>query len=201
MYTPKHYKNENIDEAIAFIERFNFGIMVTSESANPIATHLPFVVSKNGDNIILTSHFAKANEQAINIEDKEILTIFSEPHAYVSPKYYDKKQNVPTWNYLAVHTYGNAKIIDNEKEIFLVLKQMISNFDVAYLNQWNDLPYNYKSKMANGIIAFKITIDEIQFKEKLSQNKTKKERKRISSEFSKSSNLNENRIAEYMDKN
>lgn len=200
MYTPKHYKNENIEEAIQFIERFNFGVMVSSESDKPIGTHLPFVISKVNDKIILTSHFAKANEQAINIEGKEILTIFSEPHAYISPKFYDKKQNVPTWNYLAVHAYGKIEIIENEKDVFLVLEQMISNFDSAYLEQWNNLSYDYKSKMAKGIIAFKITVDEIQFKEKLSQNKTQKERKRIISDFSERSNVNENSIAEYMDK-
>lgn len=70
MYTLKHYKNENIDEAIQFIERFNFGVIVSSESDKPIATHLPFVISKVNDKIILTSHFAKANEQAIGKEGK-----------------------------------------------------------------------------------------------------------------------------------
>ncbi len=201
MYTPKHYRNENIDKAIQFMERFNFGVMVSSESDKPVATHLPFVISKVNDKIILTSHFAKANEQAIKIEEKEILTIFSEPHAYISPKFYDKKQNVPTWNYLAVHTYGKVKIIRNEEAIFQILEQMISNFDSSYLEQWNELSYNYKSKMAKGIIAFEIVVEEIQFKEKLSQNKTQKERNRIVSAFTQSSNANENSIAEFMDKN
>ena len=49
MYTPKHYKNENINDAIAFIERFNFGVMISTKSDKPIATHLPFVVSKNNN--------------------------------------------------------------------------------------------------------------------------------------------------------
>ncbi|MDW3209080.1 MAG: FMN-binding negative transcriptional regulator [Reichenbachiella sp.] len=201
MYTPKHYKNENIDEAIQFMERFNFGVMVSSDSDKPIATHLPFVISKVNDKIILTSHFAKTNEQTINIEEKEILTIFSEPHAYISPKFYDKKQNVPTWNYLAVHAYGKIEIIDNEKDVFFVLEHMISNFDSSYIEQWNDLTYDYKSKMVKGIVAFQIIVSEIQFKEKLSQNKTEKERKRIISDFAKSSSPNENCIAEYMNNN
>ncbi|GER57901.1 protease synthase and sporulation protein PAI 2 [Patiriisocius marinus] len=201
MFTPNHYKNENIDDAIAFIERFNFGVMISAKSNKPIATHLPFIITKKDDNIVLASHFAKANEQTINIEENIILTIFSEPHAYISPKYYDNKQNVPTWNYIAVHTYGKVEIVEDEKEVFLILEQMISNFDSAYLKQWNDLSYDYKSKMARGIIAFRITIDEIQFKEKLSQNKTEKERKRIISDFSKSNSFHEKTIAEFMDKN
>ena len=92
------------------------------------------MITKKNDKIILTSHFAKANEQTINVQDKEILIIFSEPHAYISPKYYDKKQNVPTWNYLTVHTYGKVEIITFEKEVFLVLEQMISSFDKNLLS-------------------------------------------------------------------
>lgn len=201
MYTPKHYKNPNIDQALEFMKCFNFGTIITSEADRPIATHLPFIISKRENQIIITSHFAKANEQATLFETKNILTIFSEPHAYISPKFYDKKQNVPTWNYVSVHAYGTAKIIDEEKEVFHVLEQMINSFESDYLKQWHELPISYKSRMAKGITAFEITVNELQFKEKLSQNKTAVERKRIIDEFSESDSLNEKLIAKYMSKN
>lgn len=201
MYTPKHYNNTNTDQALGFMKRFNFGTIITSDAEKPIATHLPFVISKEGGKIILTSHFAKANEQANRFETKKILTIFSEPHAYISPKFYDKKQNVPTWNYVSVHAYGTAKIIDEEKEVFRILEQMINSFESDYLKQWHELPVSYKSRMAKGIIAFEIAVNELQFKEKLSQNKTETERKRIVNQFSDSENTNEKLIAKYMSKN
>lgn len=201
MYTPKHYNNTNTDEALEFMKRFNFGTIITSEADKPIATHLPFVISKRENQIILTSHFAKANEQATLFETKNILTIFSEPHAYISPKFYDKKQNVPTWNYVSVHAYGTAKIIDAEKDVYGVLEQMIMSFESDYLKQWHQLPASYKSRMAKGIIAFEITVNELQFKEKLSQNKKESERKRIVEKFSESDIANEKLIAKYMSKN
>lgn len=201
MYTPKHYNNTNIDQALEFMKCFNFGTIITSEADRPRATHLPFVISKRDNQIIITTHFAKANEQATLFETKNILTIFSEPHAYVSPKFYDKKQNVPTWNYVSVHAYGRAKIIDEEKEVFRVLEQMINSFESDYLKQWHELPISYKSRMAKGIIAFEIAVNELQFKEKLSQNKTETERKRIVNQFSESENTNEKLIAKYMSKN
>ena len=201
MYIPKHYENKDIDKAVKFMQTFNFATIVTSEMEKPTASHLPFVITKRNDKIILASHFSKANQQNLDFDKKNILTIFSEPHAYVSPKHYDKKQNVPTWNYVSVHVYGKAKIIVNEIAVFKMLEQMIATFEKEYLNQWNELDISYKSKMANGITAFEITVEEIQFKEKLSQNKTKSERKNIITELAKSENANENLVAKYMAEN
>jgi predicted FMN-binding regulatory protein PaiB len=42
--------------------------------------------------IILTSHFSKSNNHSKKIQFEEILVIFTEPHAYISPKLYDKKK-------------------------------------------------------------------------------------------------------------
>ena len=200
MYIPNYYNNTDINEAISFMQRFNFATIITSDNGKPIATHLPFVISKRNDNIILTSHFAKANHQAEDFQTKKILTIFTEPHAYISPKFYTKKENVPTWNYLAVHTYGTAKIIEKEADVFRVLEEMIENFEAAYKKQWDELSFQYKSRMAKGIVAFEIEVDELQFSKKLSQNKTAVEKEKIIDNFSSSQNENEKVIAELMDK-
>src|SRR3546814_4672540 len=97
-------KNEIVD----FMKRFSFATIITAKDSFPIATHLPFLVSVRGDNITLTSHFAKANEHWRDIQNNKVLVIFSEPHAYISPKHYDKELNVPTWNYISVHAYGQG---------------------------------------------------------------------------------------------
>ena len=198
MYIPKHYKNENDHEAISFMQKFSFATMVTAKDGVPNATHLPFVVSKRGDEIVLTSHFARANPQAINLTDKSILTIFSEPHAYVSPSHYDKKLNVPTWNYMSVHAYGKAKLIEEEQAVFGVLEDMINSFESEYMKQWKELPAEYKSKMARGIVAFEIVVADLQFKEKLSQNKSASERSRITETFARSADKNERELASFM---
>jgi transcriptional regulator len=200
MYIPKHYLNENTAEAIEFMQKFNFASIITSKQDKPVATHIPFVVSKRKDKIILTSHFSKANSQGIYLESKNALVIFSEVHAYISTKFYDKKENVPTWNYVAVHAYGTPKIIDKEKDVLQVLKQMINSIDPDYFAQWESLEMAYKSRMIKGIIAFEIEVDEIQFKEKLSQNKTESEINRIREQFLKSDLPNERIIARYMNK-
>lgn len=198
MYIPKIFNNDDITNAISFMKKFSFGTIITSDNGKPIATHLPFVITERNDEIILTSHFAKANSHSKKMQQKEVLVIFTEPHAYISPKLYDKKENVPTWNYISVHTYGTAKILESNTEIINVLEQMIKSYDTEYLNQWNELSKDYKAKMVKGIVAFEIRINELQFKEKLSQNKSENEQNKIINNLAKSESGNEVLLAEYM---
>ena len=198
MYIPKIFNNDDITNVISFMKKFSFGTIITSDNGKPIATHLPFVITERNDEIILTSHFAKANSHSKKMQQKEVLVIFTEPHAYISPKLYDKKENVPTWNYISVHTYGTAKILESNTEIINVLEQMIKSYDTEYLNQWNELSKDYKAKMVKGIVALEIRINELQFKEKLSQNKSENEQNKIINNLAKSESGNEVLLAEYM---
>ena len=198
MYIPKHYLTENEDEIIMFMQEYSFATIISLTNDKPYGTHLPFVIEKREDKIILTSHFAKANDQWKNIETKTVLVIFSEPHAYISPRYYEKQQNVPTWNYMSVHAYGQSKIITDQKFSFEILEKMIATYDPEYKNQWDSLPQGYKTGMLNGIVPFEITVTELQGKKKLSQNKTANERQNIIQAFEKGTNSNEQIIAKLM---
>lgn len=200
MYIPKHYLATDRAEIVAFMKQYSFATIVTVKDNLQTATHLPFVVTEEDDKIILTSHFAKANQQWREIIENKVLIIFTEPHAYISPKHYDKDLNVPTWNYISIHTYGQGQIItDNEKTV-KVLEKMIDNYEADYRKQWDGLPADYKHKMLNGIVAFEIVVTDLQAKKKLSQNKTEAERARIIETFSKSENENEKQIADFMKK-
>lgn len=201
MYIPKHYLNTDKEEIINFIKTYSFATIITVKDNFQTATHLPFVVTEKNNELVLTSHFAKANEQWKEITNNQVLVIFTEPHAYISPKHYESKMNVPTWNYVAIHLYGKGKIISEQKESFEVLEIMINHFEKDYLKQWESLSLEYKNKMLKGIVTFEIAITEIQAKKKLSQNKTELERKNIISAFENSNNENEKVLAEMMKKN
>lgn len=198
MYIPKHYMGNDRDRTIAFMKQFNFGCIITSINGVPQATHLPFVVEERDENLFIISHFSKANEQCRHLLTNEHLVIFSEPHAYISPKHYDRRENVPTWNYVAVHAYGKAKIIDEKKASIAVLESMIASFEPDYKKQWDALEDRYKTKMLNGIVAFEISVTKLESKEKLSQNKKENERQSIIDALSKSQHANEKAIADYM---
>ncbi|MFH4965493.1 FMN-binding negative transcriptional regulator [Gaetbulibacter sp. M235] len=201
MYIPKHYLESDKEEIINFIKTYSFATIITVEDNFQTATHLPFVVTQTENEIILTAHFAKANSQWTEILNNKVLVIFSEPHAYISPKYYNSKMNVPTWNYVSVHLYGTGKIITEQEQSLDLMEKMIVNFEEDYKTQWDSLPIEYKTRMLKGVVVFQITVTDIQAKKKLSQNKEKSERQRIISVFEKSNDNNEKSIAELIKKN
>jgi transcriptional regulator len=200
MYIPKINLLDDKQEAIAFMQRYSFATIVTVKEGIPTATHLPFVVSLRDDEIILTSHFAKANPQADELLDGNPMVIFAEPHAYISPKHYESHQSVPTWNYIAVHAYGKATLIEGIKEKAQLLEQTIRFYEDDYLKQWNNLSDDYKLKMMKGIVGFEIVVTGLQGKKKLSQNRSEIEKERIRNDLDKSDGSAAKAIAEYMRK-
>lgn len=198
MYIPSHFKFENEIDKVTFMKRYSFGTIITVKDDLPIATKLPFFIDDSSDRLKLISHFAVANEQAKYIEDKPSLIIFSEPHAYISPTHYDKRESVPTWDYISVHAYGTAKIITEEPLKLEALEQMIRFYEKSYMQQWQDLPAKFKTGMMRGIIAFELEITDLQGQKKLSQNKSEIEIKRITDHLENSNNTVEKELAEFM---
>ncbi len=185
---------------LAFMAANSFALLIT-EGSELKATHLPFVVQKNGDKIRLVSHMAKANPQWKEFNgDKELLVVFHGPHAYISPTLYEKKENVPTWNYLAVHAYGKVKLISDEAAVKELLGTMINTYEKTWLKEYKELPADYLDKMVKGIVAFEIEVTRLQGKSKLSQNKTANEKQNIITSLEKSADGQAQELAKQMKK-
>jgi transcriptional regulator len=200
MYIPHFNAFTDGQEIIAFMRRYSFATIVTAVNGVPEATHLPFLVKEENGEVYLLSHFAKANPQSAQIINNTSLVIFTEPHAYISPQNYEKEENVPTWNYIAVHAYGKAVILEGEHKKSELLKHTIEYYDAGYLQQWDNLTDQYKSKMMKGIVAFEIEVTDLQAKNKLSQNRSEIEKENIIHSLGQSSDTNEKEIAAYMAK-
>ncbi len=186
------------NEVFSFMQHYSFATIVTVRNNLQTAAHLPFTIRKRKDAIVLTAHFAKANPQWQEVTCNKVLVIFAEPHAYISPRHYEKDLTVPTWNYLAVHAYGQGKLLLKEEEALNALEEMIITFEADYLAQWNRLPNEFKLKMLNGIVVFEVEVSELQASKKLSQNKSETERQRISDALAASSTDAEKHIGMYM---
>jgi len=124
--------------------------------------------------------------------------IFNEPHAYISPKHYDKEESVPTWDYVAVHAYGTATLIQEEGAKLRVLEETIRFYEPSYLAQWNSLSDKYRTGMLRGMVAFEIEITDLQGQKKVSQNKNAEERKRIAEALAQSDIGVERDLATYI---
>ncbi|MGV3538992.1 MAG: FMN-binding negative transcriptional regulator [Rufibacter sp.] len=186
MYIPPHYRQEDLEKQLAFMRQYPFATLVSQKEGRPFASHLPFVTEVVDGQVLLLSHMARNNPQWQDLQDQEVLVIFQEPHAYISPTLYNKTLNVPTWNYTAVHAYGALQTVEEPQAVFALLEKMMQTYEPAYQAQWQQLPGHYKEGMARGIVAFEIVVTEIQAKEKLSQNRTIEERVRISESLKES---------------
>jgi len=200
MYIPPYYREEDGQKLIEFMQAHNFANLVSCAGNVPIATHLPFVIEQRENKLFLVSHMAKANPQWQSFAQGELLIIFQGPHAYISPTHYEKQQNVPTWNYIAVHAYGRARIIEKEEEVLGLMERTIHNFEKEFYDQWKTLDPGYVSGMLKAIVAFEIEVTKLDGKYKLSQNKTKDEQQHIIDTFDKSDDSTIKEIAEEMKK-
>ena len=157
-----------------------FAILISSTEEEPFATHLPMFVSETDDNLVLRGHVAKANPHWRHLEQNpNCLTIFHGPHAYVSPSNYTSRENVPTWNYGAVHVYGKARVFASPDDLQGVLNQLIGTFEPAYADQWATFSDTYRERMLSHIVGFEIAVTKIEAKFKLSQNRTKEEQANV----------------------
>lgn len=198
MYIPSTNAMPDRQESLDFMRRFSFATLISTKQGTPTATHLPFVVEDREGTLVLISHFARANDHWKHVENQTVLVIFSEPHAYISTKNYDKVLNVPTWNYLAVHAYGKVELMDDYGKTIGVLEKTIETYESGYKAHWDDFSEEYKERMAKGIVAFELTVTDLQAKKKLSQNRTETEKQRIIETLAHSQDTNEKLVGEYM---
>lgn len=203
MYIPAHFKETDYKKIISFIKEFNFGILASTNSDNKvIATHIPFIINEKENGFTIKTHIAKANQQWKSFTDsKEVLAIFSEPHAYISPKNYIKNESVPTWNYMAVHVYGIPKLLESFDERLALIEETINEFEPEFMQKWKALPDKYRNGLLNGIVAFEVEVKSIEAKSKLSQNRMPEERENIINSLSQSGDPGKVKISELMKNN
>ncbi|MGB6478036.1 MAG: FMN-binding negative transcriptional regulator [Candidatus Sulfotelmatobacter sp.] len=176
MYIPEYFRVRDHEDAIKFMRANPFAILISSTESGPFATHLPiFVRAENGEEkIILRGHVAKANPHWRYLEQQpQCLTIFHGPHSYISPSNYTARESVPTWNYGAVHLYGNAQVFSSPEALQGILHELIHTFEPAYASQWASLDEAYRERMLRQIVGFEIEVTKMEAKFKLGQNRAR----------------------------
>lgn len=180
MYIPEHFRVEDRATALAFMRANPFAILVSTTNEGPFATHVPVVVRETGDHLTVRGHVAKANPHWRYLEEQTpCLMIFHGPHSYISPSNYVTHENVPTWNYGAVHVYGKASTYSAPGDLLSILEDLIPTFEAAYSEQWGSLSEAYRSRMLSHIVGFEIAVTKVEAKMKLSQNRTRQEQQNV----------------------
>lgn len=187
VYLPPVFTEARREVLIAHIERYDFGLLVSHGPAGLVASHIPFLIERQGDELHLVGHLARPNPQVAELAKfdgaarGEVLTIFNGPHAYISPGWYAGGPAVPTWNYIDVHAYGTLRLIEDDAWLRLALRRLSDRHEARSKEPWRmqDLPERYTAGMVKGIIGLDIAVTRLEGKYKLSQNRPAVDRPRI----------------------
>jgi transcriptional regulator len=176
LYIPEHFRVRHPEDAIAFMRANPFAILISTTEDGPFATHLPLFAREHGETLTLRGHVAKANPHWRYLEQqRQCLTIFHGAHAYISPSNYSARESVPTWNYAAVHLYGNARLFTSPQDLDQMLHELIQTFEPAYRPQWEGMGPAFRENMLRQIVGFEIVATKIEGKFKLSQNRSRED--------------------------
>ena len=186
MYSPPYNRPENRTELLEFMRANDFPVLITGTGGALHASHLPVTVHDDGRQIVIDMHMAKNNPQWKEFFDDEVLVIFSGPHAYVSPRWYEEQERVPTWNYAAVHAYGMPKIIPERPHKLASQRRLVESLDPQWLPKFDALRREYVEQMLDGIVNFSVAVTRLEARWKLSQNRSRREMELIAAELDKS---------------
>jgi transcriptional regulator len=169
MYIPSYFQIEDIKVAYDIIKEHSFATLFSQQNGAPFATHLPLILDK--ENKYLYGHFARPNPQWKDISNQIVLAVFQGPHCYISPSWYETNTAVPTWNYVTVHVYGKVELTEDEQELMDSLHEMVLKYEASDSSyRLQDVNAEFLAGMSKGIQGFKIKINKVEGKAKLSQN-------------------------------
>lgn len=178
MYVPSSFAEHDPETLFAFMEAYPLGALVTTSPTGQLfATHLPLVVDRTaGPNGTLRGHLARANPQSREGAG-EALIIFTGPETYITPEWYETKQQtgrvVPTWNYVAVHAYATLRLRDDRAFLRPHLEELTKRHEGGRPDPWHvsDAPPDYVEQQMKAIIGVELTIQRLEGKWKMSQNR------------------------------
>lgn len=197
MYIPKQYQLKDEQKIQRIINEYSFATVVSIHQGVPAATHLPLYLSD--DMKFLYGHFSRANPQWKDILDQQVLAIFNGPHSYISSSWYETKDSVPTWNYMAVHVNGLVELMEDEEEIRVALRHLVEKYEAPNSSYDVDVAdSNYMNSLLKGIVPFKIRISSIDAAAKLSQGHSKERQALVIDELLKRNDGFDEEIAKLM---
>ncbi len=195
MYSPSYNRIEDRAELLAFMRANNFPILVTGTGGVLHASHLPVTVHEQGGQLVIDMHMAKNNPQWQEFLDDEVMVIFTGPHAYVSPRWYEHEERVPTWNYAAVHAYGVPRINTQRNDKRQSQRRLTESLDPQWLAKFDALRAEYLDGMLENIVNFSIPVARLETRWKLSQNRGRREMELIAAQLEKSTDAAERALA------
>jgi transcriptional regulator len=200
MYLPRHFEQADLPTLHEFIEQHSFGLLISPDGDRTQASHLPLLLDRAAGSCgELIGHMARANPQWEQADGNTVLAVFSGPHAYISPTWYEADNVVPTWNYAAVHAYGRFQAIHDSGELLGIVLRYVETYERNMPRPWRPGgSEQFLERLVQHIVGFRIPIERIEGKWKLSQNHPRERREKVIHALGEQGDENSQKIASLM---
>ncbi|QHQ36690.1 FMN-binding negative transcriptional regulator [Algicella marina] len=173
MHPNPAYRRTGEDRSLAFAGERGFGILTVNGPDAPLAAHIPFDLTADGK--MLEAHLVRSNPIWRALETPlPARMIVSGADGYISPDWYAAEDQVPTWNYVAVHLTGTVRRLDAD-ELTAHLARLSARFEDRLLPKkpWTlyKMSDEVMARFLRMIAPVRLEIDNIDSTWKLNQNK------------------------------
>jgi transcriptional regulator len=199
MHVPPYFKPQNIEQVEDFLKKNTFAALVSMVKGKLWATHIPMMLGKNqAGEQVLWAHVSKGNPQWKEIaEQEEVMAIFQGPHTFITSDWYDH-QNVSTWNYVAVHVYGKARLLEND-DLRATVRHLVEHYEAPHSKGHIDnLDEKYVNQQFRGIMGIELKVERIEAAFKMSQNRDENNYENIIEKLEERNENDDKRVAETM---
>jgi len=179
MYQPPHFREERLEVQHALIRAHPLGLLISSGEDGPLANPVPFLLdAEAAPKGVLRAHLARANRQWQALAAGEpALAVFQGVDTYVTPSWYETKKEtgkvVPTWNYAIVQVRGPVRVIEDREWLRRQITALTAQHEEGRTQPWavTDAPEDFVAAQLKGIVGIEMTIEAIDGKWKVSQNR------------------------------
>ena len=200
LYLPRAFDERDLARLDALAAAHPFASLVSVDDGTPCVSHAPVLYARDGERIELTWHLARANPQSRH--RGRVLAMLHGPQAYVSPGWYTDKAEqarVPTWNYVVAHLSGDVEAFDDHDSLIRLLDGLSATHEARVAGDWRfDAANPAERVQLRGIVGFRMCIDRVEFKSKLSQNHPVANRVSVIERLAASSRADDRDVAEWM---
>jgi transcriptional regulator len=187
MYDIPYFKAAHSEDILAYMQAHPFALICGVDAGGkPVATQVPFLFEKRGDQLFLQGHFMKKQDHTNAFyQNPNALVVFSGAHTYVSASWYENKQIASTWNYQTVQAAGTIRF---QEAAFLrqLLTKLTETFEApGSPSLVQNMAPEYVEKMMQAIVAFEVEVLSVRHVFKLSQNREKQSRENIIAQLEK----------------
>jgi len=199
MYLPSAFASTDPASLDALIAADPFVTLITVADGVPCVSHIPVLLDREGDRLALRGHWAKPNPQSSHTGPA--LAIAHGPHAYVSPSWYPDKvaeTRVPTWNYVIAHLHGTLDRLTGTDDLASIVADLSARFESHAGESWRYVDDEAHRSQLRGIVGFRLRVERIELKAKLSQNHPDANRHAVIARLSAQSTDNARAVAHWM---